>query len=109
MVVHSTADFNGEGQPTLSNQDKKQAQLFLRQEAQNSSFVAFSVLETRIFCLRGSMSTACGNITIPSLTVKNNCYYHQCSDNYYHLQILIGAIVLWKNISVVPKTFQSLT
>jgi len=23
MVVHSIVDFNGEGQPTLSNQDKK--------------------------------------------------------------------------------------
>jgi len=109
MVVHSIADFNGEGQPTLSNQDKKNThthtQHLLWQEAQNSSFVAFSLLETKVFCLKGSMSTAFGNITIPSLPLKNNCYYHQCSDNHYCLQILIGANVLWKNISVVPKNF----
>jgi hypothetical protein len=110
MVVHSIADFNGEGQPTLSNQDKKKhththTQHFLWQEAQNSSFVAFSLLETRVFCLKGSMSTAFGNLTIPSLALKNNCYYHQCSDNHYRFQILIGANVLWKNISVVPKNF----
>jgi len=54
--------------------------------------------------LRGSMLTAFVNI-IPSLTVKKSCYYHQWSDNHYHLQILIGATVLWKNISVVPKNF----
>ena len=81
----------------------KKTQLFLWQEAQNNNFVAFLLLETRVFCLRGRMSTAFGNIKIPSLTVKNNCYYHQCSDNQYHLQIWIGATVLWKNISVVPK------